>query len=335
MKRDYPDHPFRLSHSTIAKLGDCARLFQLDRLLEGEGGDWKGSPATNGGKAFGAGIQHYIAFGDWDRALLECWLVYNTAQQDPPLHSLYRTINNMHVAKEYVDRLMQDYEVAVFNGKPAIELAFKLRFDDKWYYGGSIDVVLRHRQTGMYLVLEVKTTSYNLVDLQPMYKYSGQALGYSIVIDAIAGEAQASYGVLYFVCRNHPKNFVPDIYVWPMKKTLLDRLNWFISLGLTHEHIVRMDTLGIWPLSGNCVRFGKVCYHYGTCSLTSGDIPKEGTTDLTPYDFEYDLQAVIDNHLERLGNGNNAEEQSTTTGSSTIAADTGADTTASELINLD
>lgn len=299
MKNDYPDDPHRLSHSTENVLNQCERLFQLDRLLIGNS-RWSEGAATTRGKAFGAGVQYYMATGDWDRAILECWLVYNEDYQLPPDISVWRTLNNMYCAKPQLDKILSEWEIAVFRGRPATELAFKLRFDEKWYYGGSIDLVLRNKTTGRYAIFEVKTTMYWLVDLQPSYKNSGQALGYSIVLDTVAGAEQTDYNVVYLVCRDHKKDFTPDIYVWPFEKTLLDRLNWFIRQGLIYEHVKRMDDIGIWPMSGNCVTYNKPCVHFGTCHMTASDEEKIVDKDETHYDFEYNLQDVIDSHLKRI-----------------------------------
>lgn len=302
MNKDYPDHPFRLSHSMLELLNTCERKFQLVRLLESNTDNSGGfNAALVRGKAFGLGVQVYLVTGDMDRAIYELWMAYDPEIEDPPKISISRTINNLVFCKPSLDKILEEYEVAVFNGKPAMELSFKLSLDEKWYYGGSIDIVLRRRLDGVYVVFECKTTAYNLYDLTYAYKNSGQALGYSIVIDKIAGEEKSQYGVLYFIVRDHTQNFTPDVYVWHFNKTILERLNWFISVGIDYERIKRMEELGIWPMRGaSCIRFNRVCQFAGTCNTTAGDFPKEGGKDNTEYDFIYQLQEVIDDHLRRV-----------------------------------
>lgn len=302
MNKDYPDHPFRLSHSMLELLHTCERKFQLVRLLEGSTPSYTDTASTIRGKAFGAGVQYYLLTGNMDKAIYTLWTAYTPQMEEVPKISLARTINNLLFAKDKLDEIRREYEVASFHGKPAVELSFKLTLDGKWYYGGSIDIVLRHKVTGIYYVLEIKTTAYNLYDLTYAYKNSGQAIGYSIVVDAIAGEEKSEYGVLYFICRDHGSDYTPDIYVWPFSKTLLDRLNWFVTLGLDFEHIKRMEDISIYPMRGqSCIHFNRVCPFAGTCSLTSADVPKDGGIDNTEYDFVYKLQDVIDDHIRRVG----------------------------------
>lgn len=304
MRRKTPIHPHRLSESTLSILNACDRLFELERLLvtahplvEGE------SPAMMRGKAFGVGVQTYILTGDMDKAIFDAWLEYYPEIENPPYISVSRTLNNLWCAQAALDTIRRDYEVAVFDGRPAIEMSFRLDIDGKWFYVGYIDLVLRHRVSGIYVVLEVKTTAYKLIDLKPVYKNSGQALGYSIILDKVAGEEQSRYGVLYLVCRDKSSasEWTPDVYVFPFTKTLVDRYNWFISLGLKVEHLNRMDEIGIFPMNGAaCVRFNKVCQHFGVCGIKSADVKKEIIEDNTEYQFRYKLADIIQDHLQRL-----------------------------------
>jgi hypothetical protein len=303
MRRKTPKHPYRLSESTLGILYACDRKFQLERLLE-EAYPLveEESAALIRGKAFGVGVQTYILTGNMDLAIYKAWLEYF-----PEVESTYitmtRTLNNLWCAQENLDKIRREYEVAVFEGKPAVEMSFRLDIDGKWFYVGYIDLVLRHIQTGIYVVLEVKTTAYKLVDLKPVYKNSGQALGYSIVLDKVAGEAQSKYGVLYLVCRDKSSvsDWVPDVYLFPFTKTLVDRYNWFISLGLDVEHLNRMEELDVFPMRGHsCVRFNRTCQHFGTCSIKSADVKRVPVEDDTEYQFRYRLNDIIQDHLERL-----------------------------------
>lgn len=303
--RDYAIHPYRLSDSTMDTLNLCERRFHLDRMVANTERDVQarqGSPETVRGHAFGVGVQSYMLHGDIDLALYETWQAYWPMLENPPKTFEARTLNNLLACKEIMDKLRSEYRVATFNGQPAVELSFRLNLDERWYYVGYIDLVLQHIQEGTYAVFECKTTGFNHTDLTPLYRYSGQALGYSIILDQIAGAEQTDFTTLYFVCRDHPKNFVPDIYTFPFKKTLLDRFKWFMTLGMDLNHLNSMMELGMFPMrKKGCVAFGRVCPHFGFCHMTAGDKQREVPTDSNTYQFVYNLQEVIEDHVKRIG----------------------------------
>lgn len=303
--RDYTIHPYRLSDSTWDTLDLCERRFQLDRMIANLDRDVavrQGSPEMVRGSAYGVGVQSYMLHGDMDLALYEAWQAYWPMLENPPKTFEARTLNNLLASREAMDKLREEYEVAIFNDKPAIELSFRLNLDDKWYYVGYIDIVLLHRKEKFYAVFECKTTGFNHTDLTPLYRYSGQALGYSIILDQIAGAEQTDFTTLYFVCRDHPKNFIPDIYTFPFKKTLLDRFKWFMTLGMDLNHLNSMMELDMFPLrKKGCVSYGRVCPHFGFCHMTAGDKPRAIPEDTNTYQFVYNLQDVIEDHVKRIG----------------------------------
>lgn len=304
--RDYTLHPYRLSDSAFSTLRLCQRKFQLDRMLENVDRDEQisrsaRSPEAIRGQAYGAGVQAYMLTGSMDLAIYEAWQNYWPMEEAPPKTFEGRVLNNLLQSKEAMDRLRAEYEVAIFNEQPAIELSFRLNLDDLWYYVGYIDLVLRHRETGEYGVLEVKSTYSTLQDLRPMYQYSGQALGYSIILDQIAGAEQTTFTTPYFVCREHTKDFVPDIYIFPFQRTLLDRFKWFLTLGMDLQSLNRMKELSHFPQRHEgCLSYGRICPHFGLCGLTATDRPKEIPTDKNVYQFVYDLGEVIENHVARI-----------------------------------
>lgn len=306
-KRAHVTHPYRLSESTQNLLNGCERNFQLNRLLvPAENGREREAPSVPmiRGHAFGAAVQHYILTGSMEEALYVLWMEYYPEVYDEAKKIyMWRVVNNLLCCKDAMDRIRQRYEVAVFGGKPACELSFRLDIDDKWHFVGYIDVVLYDTYDKIYVILEIKTTTFNLIDLKPMYRNQGQGLAYSIAIDQIVGEEQAKYGVLYFVCRDQQKGtFIPDVYTFPFTKTLLDRLRWFYTLQLDVQRLNTMLANQLFPMRGNhCISFNRVCQHFGTCGFTAGDIAREIPSEEVEYDFRYQLDDVISNHLERVG----------------------------------
>ncbi|EDO26388.1 predicted protein [Nematostella vectensis] len=236
---------------------------------------------------------------DKDKAIYECWKNYWPVVESES-KTQFRAIACLMYAFMKLDALLMEYDVAEFRGKPAIELSFKLNINKFKYFVGHIDVVLKSKLTGQYMVMEVKHTALNLVDIAALYKNSGQALGYSIALDEIAGEEQTNYGVLYVVSQLG-QNFKQETHILPFQKTLVDRLNWFVTLGLDVQRIEEMEKIGIFPKrGGSCVKYNKPCFHYGICDLHSADTVAPVKEDTIDYTFTYDLDTLIEHHLERI-----------------------------------
>lgn len=290
--------PIRLSHSTLQILHTCERKFQLDKLLVNEMAKEE-SEHMSFGKGFGAGVATYLVTQDASRALYEGWLAY-WPEIETDKKSIARCIAAIEAAIPALDKILMDYEVVSFQGKPAVELSFRLNTKSNYYYVGYIDAVLKNRYSGTHVVFECKTTGLQLYDLSPLYQNSGQALGYSIVLDKIVGEPLANYGVLYFVAQLG-KDFMPKVQSFEWTKTLTDRLNWFVSLGLDIEHLERMAAMNIYPKRGeSCLQFNRPCRNFGICSLHTLDIPKEIEPDKIEYQFVYNLEELITDHVKRI-----------------------------------
>lgn len=294
----------RLSHSTLELLHKCERLYQLRRLLQTtEDTGESQSEHLQFGKAFGAGVQSYLVHQDSEQALYAAWLEYfpqieTDKKNQPRLHAL--------LAKTFIqlDSLLMEYEVESLQD---IERGFIIDIEEPYYYVGFIDAVLRNRFTNRYYVLECKTTGLLLENLAPLYANSGQALGYSIVLDRITGQTLDDFGVIYLVGQMAKTPMDDKIKVLQFEKTLRDRLNWFLSLGLDVEHLQRMAELNVYPQRGDaCLRFNKPCSEFGTCSLTTLDFPyvesekekleREAKETKLPV---YSLDELIAMHLSR------------------------------------
>ena len=292
---------YRLSHSSLNLLNKCERFYQLERLLLGST-ERQHYPATVLGTAYGAGVASYLVHQDQDKALYDLWLAYF-----PILEDAVRTeavaANLLIASIPELDNLLQDWEVLTFNSKPAVELSFSLQIDPKFYYVGYVDVVLKNKWTGRVAVMDVKTTALKLLDLSPLYQNSDQCLSYSIVLDKVVGEANADYDVLYFVGQLGSGNgFSPIIKPYSFSKSLHDRLDWFISLGLDVKHITEMMELGIFPKRGDaCLQYNRPCKHFGTCQLHGFDrMPEEVEEDTKEYQFTFELEALIQDHIDRI-----------------------------------
>lgn len=290
----------RLSFSALNSFHTCERKFQLERLLVGEM-EKEDYPSTILGHAFGKGVATYLLTQDQKAALYEAWLTYWPILEEKKRNETI-SINLLEASFSHLDNIMEDWEVATFRNKPAVELSFRLNINETFYYVGYIDVILRNKWTGMYAVLENKTTALQLFDLSPMYANSGQALGYSIVLDTIAGEEKSDYGVYYFVGQLGAGNgYQPVIHPLLFNKTLSDRYNWFISMLMDVQRLEGMLEINVFPMRGhNCLQYMRPCRQFSTCQLHALDRYKEPLVDEIEYDFVYELDAVIANHMERM-----------------------------------
>lgn len=297
----------RLSHSALDTLLTCERMFQLDRLLEGAP-DKQDYPATIFGKAFGEGVSTYLITQDPSSALFTAWKAYFPILEDDK-RTEEILLNLLLAAFPKLDNILLDWEVATFQDKPAVELSFRLNnlsssFNHNIYFVGYVDVVLKNRWNGRYAILENKTTGLGLHDIDPLYKNSGQALGYSIVLDKIAGEEHAEYDVLYLVgqigTRSESSKFSPTVHVKTYPKTLQHRLNWFISLGMDVSRLEQMLELEVFPMrGGSCLQYMRPCKHFGVCGLQTLDRYKDIPEDTIEYQFVYSLPELIDSHIKR------------------------------------
>ncbi len=289
--------PIRLSHSTLDTVNDCERKFQLDKLLEG--GTRDETEHTVFGKAYGVGIASYMILQDSERAIYEAWLAY-WPEIETEKKNIPRLIAALEASFIAADTLLMQYEVVSFNGRPAAELSFRLDITDEYYFVGYIDLVLRDRFTGVHCVLDAKHTGLQLLDLEPLYKHSGQTIGYSVALDRIVGHSLSDYGVIYFVAQLG-QDFKAKVQVLRFEKTLLDRLQWFVALGMDVKHLEEMAALNIYPKRYKaCMSYNRPCRYFGTCHLHSLDIPKKREVDTIEYDFHYNLNELVEDHMKRV-----------------------------------
>lgn len=291
---------FRLSYNTLKLLHVCERKFQLDRLLTTQT-EKQHFPATVLGTAWGAGVAVYLLTKDIDKAMFTAWLSYFPKEEDNKRTETI-CLNMLKASVREMDNILEEWEVILFDGKPAVEMSFRINLSDSYYYVGYIDLVLKNKYTGKVAVLDAKTTSLTLFDLSPVYQNSDQCIGYSIIIDKIVGEEQAEYDVLYLVGRLGSGNgFSPEIKLYTFHKTLQDRLQWFISLGMDVNHLIEMKALNIYPQRGDsCLQYNRPCPHFGTCNLHTLDIPVEQEEDTETYQFSFDIDDLVEDHINRI-----------------------------------
>lgn len=309
---DHPEAKVRLSHSSFELLHGCERKFQLTKLLKNERLREE-SPAMSFGKGVGAAWQAYFVLRSQGHSKADalasaeytCWVEYHPLLEDDK-RFLERALSIVKSSTPFLERMLEDWEVAYLNGRPAYELGFNLNIDAKFHYVGYVDLVVRNRRSGRFAIVDIKTTSLGGEDLSPIYKFSDQCLGYSIVLDKIAGEGLADYDVMYWVCQlpwNKGDLYSPRLTEYVFPKTLKDRFDWFLKVYLDISYLRNLEELDAYPKrGGNCRAYNRTCTFFNECQFTASDTPALYIPDSTAYDFTYELSEILDDHMNRLRN---------------------------------
>lgn len=299
-----------LSHSSRTTLHKCPRKFQLYRLsaqkiaLEAEKEVEQGVTFAYG-HAVGEGIEQTLAGHTEDQVLLATFLAWDEdLDSDNPKQnkSFYLAF---HAVQKFLHMRMQgylaDYDIVYYEECPAIELGFQILLPDGFVYRGFVDAVLKNKETGEVVVVECKTTSSTAQSA--MYKNSGQALGYSIVLDKLF-PGLSSYTVLYLVYESKSYEYKE----LPFGKSLLQRALWLQELLIDCDMIKLYESYGTYPMHGeSCFDFFRECEYLGVCTLHTKNLTKPLTTkivddiaeDTFRYPFTVTFSELITDQMER------------------------------------
>lgn len=260
-----------LSYSSMLTLHSCPRKFQLYKLGSTRGEqdeDIPGSITFAYGHLVGTGIQEILEGKSLSQTILNAfahWDIDIFAENPKQNKSFW---SGIHALRQFSymrsQGYLDGYELVSYNGKPACELSFCIELPDGFLYRGFVDAVLQHESTGEVIVLECKTTG--LANVNPAtYKNSAQAIGYSIVLDAIF-PALSSYKVLYLIYLSKAEEFIQ----LPFDKSYYQRALWIQELLLDIEMIKLYEAQSIYPMHGeSCYSFFRECEYYQVCTLST------------------------------------------------------------------
>ena len=261
----------------------CPRKFQLYRLSADKIATEEVKEREQGvtfayGKVVGVGMQSALEGKSEEQVFLDCFLEWDVDLLDETPRQKKSFWLALFAAKKFMalreDGFLEDYELIYYQGKPAVELSFQITLPNDFKYRGFLDGVLRHKQTGEIMVLENKTSSGRANSAQ--YKNSGQALGYSVVLDILFPEV-SSYTVLYLVYESRSFEYVE----MPFKKSLLQRALWLQELLIDTETILKYEQYNCYPMYGeSCFDFFRECEYLGTCTLQTENLVKPLTSTL-------------------------------------------------------
>lgn len=295
----------RLSHSSRQTLSKCKRKFQLYRLNSKEAAPEDGGEKAITfayGHAVGLGIQYILEGKDFRYAawkMFISWEVDIAARDEKRKKDFWSAC--AAVLRFYEMRkagFYKDYELVTYQGKPAVELSFVINFPDGFIYRGFVDAVLRHKVTGEVLVLECKTTSLTTVN-PAQFKNSGQAIGYSIVLDVLFPEL-SSYKVLYLVYQTKSIEWT----ALPFTKSYLQRALWIQELLIDIDIIKMCNDVGVFPMNGDaCYDFFRECEYLSLCTmstslLTTPEPPEEERKE-EQFQISVSLADLIDAQLAK------------------------------------
>lgn len=296
------------SHSSRATLHKCPRKYQLYRLssdtvaLQAEKEVEQGVTFAYG-SAVGVGIQSVFEGKTEDRVVLDMFLEWDVDLLDNNPRQKKSFWEAMFAVQRFVllqtAGYLEDYELVYYEGKPAVELSFQIILPNGYKYRGYVDGVLRHKGTGKILVLECKTSSGTANPT--MFKNSGQALGYSIVLD-ILFPGMSDYDVLYLVYETRTRDFVEFFFT----KSLLQKALWLQELLIDTKHIEIYEEFDTYPMHGeNCLDFFRDCEYLGLCTLSTENITKQLTLDMVEkieaeeYMFTVDFFDLVAAQIEK------------------------------------
>lgn len=261
-----------ISYSTQTTLHKCPRKFLLEKLTAGDSSDRTDNIDFLYGHAVGAGIQNFLLTRDVNAAMWDSFLSWrgdlDIALEKKKKSFIYSLVAVQKFA-EGAAELLDGWELAKLeNGKPAIEVAFSLDLENGYIYLGHIDAILFSPEEQQFMVLELKTTGFNMVN-EASFKNSPQALGYSLMVDAISrqlGIESINYSVLYLIY----KAGMLEFDVMPFFKTKSQRAAWLLQLRMDAQIIDFYREVDHFPTHGeSCYDFFRQCEYFGTCELLS------------------------------------------------------------------
>lgn len=299
-----------ISHSSRTTLHKCPRKYQLYRLQaqQQKGDDTKnleGSVTFAFGTAVGVGIQSVLEGKTEDQVLLDLFLSWDVDLLAANLKQKKSFWSAVYAVQKFIslrdNGLLADYELVYFNGKPAVELAFQINLPEDFKYRGFVDVVVQHKITKEVLIIELKTTSSYAQSAQ--YKNSGQALGYSVVLDILFPEL-SSYTVLYLVYETKSMEYKQ----LPFSKSLLQRALWLQELLIDTQIIQTYEAYSTYPMHGeSCFDFFKECEYLSLCTLATKNLTSPLTqadldrmnADESKYDFVIDFYDLVQTQIAK------------------------------------
>lgn len=283
----------RLSHSSRRTFHSCARKLEFrkfhpsmsrDESLDGEVGH-----------ALHEGYQHYLIHKDRDAAMFAMLQRYPVHLNSNPSNSksveaCYPTLNSMIDSGAFLEYEIAEIKCLDGEVRKAIEVPFQIDITGfdlgngiSVIYVGYVDAILYDKILDEYLVIDIKTTRWNLDDFTPVYHFDEQCIPYAIVLERILGRSLDNLTVKYISVYIDIEK--PKVTPYEFRKTRADIEDWARGLLVDLQLIKMYYQMGWFKRNSNaCVTFGKVCPHFSLCNTRdSNAIDKYLTLGQEPY----------------------------------------------------
>jgi hypothetical protein len=199
---------------------------------------------------------------------------------------------------EFFSEHMDEWEVYVMpNGKPAVELAFEVDFENGFKHYGHVDVVMKNIHTGEVAVFENKTHGFKSID-EAIYANSSQGVSYAVIVDAISDAAKYT---VYYQAYSAPSR---EWEVLPFSKTVEKKIEWIKDVTLDHASIATYRKMNFYPKRGeSCMMFNRRCQFFGDCDLVAG-LPDmqtlEADESAEDVDFKFTVSQLVNSQQKDL-----------------------------------
>ena len=302
-----------LSHSSIETLHSCPRKFEIYRMNYAP--KEKGTIDTAFGHAVGVGVQELLIsksanetsqtettntslLSEYQNAIWKMFLSWEVDIDETKPKSKKSFHSACLAVEKYQQQLLplltSEWELAYFEGKPAVELGFIIKLPNDYYYRGYVDAVLVNKKEKRFRVLELKTTGLNVVDIA-QYKNSFQGVGYGVILDKLA--ASIDYAADYYVDYLVYKTVSQEFLTFPFLKTNYQRAKWLSQLLVETETIDLYLQKELFPTHGeSCYNFYRQCQYFGMCERENSELQIKKVNNL-PTDEEFASAWSIDNLL--------------------------------------
>ena len=290
----------QISYSGLGEFRSCERRFYLDKLTTSSRDS---TVDTAFGRAVGSGVQTLWRTGNLQAAKATTFFQWDTefsATKDSAKKSIGFALKAVEAFVPLWQILSLEWTLAEIDGVPAVEYSLLIEFPNGFRYRSYVDLILRHKETGEFCIIELKTNG-STWSHEATYRNSDQGISYSLVLDHIA-VGHSNYWVKYFVFMSKLQEWVP--YDFP--KSLLDKVRWMkTTLGDIHA-IEKCEKENYWPMRGaHCMDYGKPCRYFEICQLqdkallsSSAVLKEKLQTELDrKYSFVIPLKQIVDNYL--------------------------------------
>ncbi len=299
-----------LSHSSRTNLHKCPRKYQLYRMSATQSPLEEKAQTSQGvtfayGTAVGVGVQSTLENKSESQIIIDTFLSWDVDLLDENQRQKKSFWLAVFAVAKFIalrsNGFLEDYELIHYKGKPAVELSFQILLPDGYSYRGFVDGVLKHKRTGEVMILECKTSSGTANPAT--FKNSGQALGYSVVLDILFPNL-SSYTVLYLVYETRSYEYKE----LPFEKSLLQRALWLQELLIDTQMISLYESYDTYPMHGeSCFDFFRECEYMGLCTLETKNLTKPLTQrlldkiakDSEAYDFTVSFEDLVTAQIEK------------------------------------